>query len=159
MKNEAKIIMAIMMSAICSFGYSQKHLDVYLHESEPSETYYYQCGVKLISPLSMNTVSKAVNILVCRFDVPKDSRVAINMAQVSASNDSGVDKEDLKGQIIDILLKKGYKVAAKDFSDYDTLNTPTVDYYINAKLTRHSLRMQVVNVSTGEYEGNETINF
>lgn len=109
MKNEAKIIMAIMMSAICSFGYSQKHLDVYLHESEPSETYYYQCGVKLISSLSMNTVSKAVNILVCRFDVPKDSRVAINMAQVSASNDSGVDKEDLKDQIIDILLKKAIR--------------------------------------------------
>ena len=34
-----------------------------------------------------------------------------------------------------------------------------VGYYINVKVTETSLRVQVVNVSTGEYEGNATVNF
>jgi hypothetical protein len=34
-----------------------------------------------------------------------------------------------------------------------------VGYYINLKVTETSLRVQVVNVSTGEYEGNATVNF
>lgn len=169
MKSTVKIIMVVFMTGICSFGYAQERLDVYLHESKPSE---WRTIIEERKPHEHNSinevinegnpsikeVSKAVNILVCRFDVPKDSRVAINMARVS-DDIGGVDEEDLKDKIIDILLEKGYKVVAKGFSDSDTYNFPAVDYYINAKLTRNFLRMQVVNVSTGEYEGNATITF
>ena len=34
-----------------------------------------------------------------------------------------------------------------------------VGYFINVKVTETSIRVQVVNVSTGEYEGNATVNF
>ena len=38
-------------------------------------------------------------------------------------------------------------------------NFSAVGYYINVKITETSLRVQVINVSTGEYEGNATVNF
>jgi len=38
-------------------------------------------------------------------------------------------------------------------------NFSAVGYYINVKVTETSIRVQVVNVSTGEYEGNATVNF
>ena len=38
-------------------------------------------------------------------------------------------------------------------------NFSAVGYYINVKATDSSVRVQVVNVSTGEYEGNATVNF
>ena len=77
-----------------------------------------------------------------------------------------------------MLLDKGYKVVAKEFLaklyeeqkawesgiyNEDTTgkenNFSAVGYYINVKVTETSLRVQVVNVSTGEYEGTATVNF
>ncbi|MBP5612716.1 MAG: hypothetical protein J6X35_01025 [Bacteroidales bacterium] len=101
-------------------------------------------------------------------------RVAID--QVTVPN--GTDRENFKDQLIDILLDKGYKVVAKEYleklyaeqknqqsgiyNENTTVqgnNFSAVGYYINVKVTETSLRVQVVNVSTGEYEGNATINF
>lgn len=107
-------------------------------------------------------------------NVREGSRLAIDQVTVPYS----VEKETLKDQLLDLLLDKGYKVIAKDYldklyeeqqaqqsgiyNDNTTVqdnNFSAVGYYINVKVTETSLRVQVVNVSTGEYEGNATVNF
>ena len=109
-------------------------------------------------------------------NVREGSRVAIDMVTVSGG--VSINREDLKDQIIDALLDKGYKVVAKDYLEkmyeeqeaqqsgiYNESTTvkennfSAVGYYVNVKVTETSLRVQVVNVSTGEYEGNATVNF
>lgn len=107
-------------------------------------------------------------------NVREGSRVAIDQVTVISSMDRG----EFKDQLIDVLLDKGYKVVAKDYleklyeeqqkqqsgiyNDRTTVqenNFSAVGYFINVKVTETSLRVQVVNVSTGEYEGNATVNF
>ena len=107
-------------------------------------------------------------------NVREGSRIAID--QVTVLN--GMDREELKDRIIDILLDKGYKIIAKEYLDklyeeqlnqqsgvYNERTTvqennfSAVGYYVNVKVTETSLRVQVINVSTGEYEGNATVNF
>lgn len=102
------------------------------------------------------------------------SRTAIDQIIVNNEN----NKEEIKDQLIDVLLEKGYKVVAKEYlqrlyeeqlnqqsgiyNDQTTVqdnNFSAVGYYINVKITETSLRVQVINVSTGEYEGNATVNF
>lgn len=107
-------------------------------------------------------------------NVREGSRMAIDQVTVPYS----MDKETLKDQLLDVLLDKGYKVIAKEYleklyeeqeaqqsgiyNENTTVqdnNFSAVGYYINVKVTETSLRVQVVNVSTGEYEGNATVNF
>lgn len=109
-------------------------------------------------------------------NVREGSRVAIDW--ISVSGLYVLDKDIIKDQLIDVLLDKGYKIVAKEYleklyqelqdqqsgiyNDRTTVqenNFSAVGYYINVKVTESSLRMQVVNVSTGEYEGNATINY
>lgn len=123
---------------------------------------------------SMENLSKAMDKALR--NVREGSRVAIDMVTVSGG--VSINREDLKDQIIDALLDKGYKVVAKDYlekmyeeqeaqqsgiyNENTTVkenNFSAVGYYINVKVTETSLRVQVVNVSTGEYEGNATVNF
>lgn len=123
---------------------------------------------------SIENLSKAMDKALR--NVREGSRVAIDMVTVSGG--VSINREDLKDQIIDALLDKGYKVVAKDYLEkmYEeqeaqqsgiynesttvkTDNFSAVGYYINVKVTETSLRVQVVNVSTGEYEGNATVNF
>ena len=118
------------------------------------------------------TLSQAINKALR--NVREGSRLAIDQVTVPYS----MDKEDLKDQLLDILLNKGYRIVAKDYLDklYEEQqsqqsgiynegttvqenNFSAVGYYINVKVTETSLRVQVVNVSTGEYEGNATVNF
>jgi hypothetical protein len=107
-------------------------------------------------------------------NVQEGSRMAIDQVTVTSSMDRG----EFKDQLIDVLLDKGYKVVAKEYLEklyeeqqaqqsgiYNERTTvqennfSAVGYYINVKVTETSLRVQVVNVSTGEYEGNATVNF
>lgn len=107
-------------------------------------------------------------------NVREGSRLAIDQVSVPYS----MEKETLKDQLLDLLLDKGYKVIAKEYleklyeeqeaqqsgiyNENTTVkdnNFSAVGYYINVKVTETSLRVQVVNVSTGEYEGNATVNF
>lgn len=107
-------------------------------------------------------------------NVREGSRLAIDQVTVI----SGMDRETMKDQLLDVLLDKGYKVVAKEYleklyeeqqsqqsgiyNENTTVrenNFSAVGYYINVKVTETSLRVQVVNVSTGEYEGNATVNF
>ena len=123
---------------------------------------------------SIESLSKAMDKALR--NVREGSRVAIDMVTVSGG--VSINREDFKDYIIDDLLDKGYKVVAKDFlerlyqeqqnqqsgiyNENTTVqenNFSAVGYYINVKVTETSLRVQVVNVSTGEYEGNATVNF
>ena len=89
-----------------------------------------------------------------------------------------MDGEMLKDKLVDMLLDKGYRVVAKEYLEklykeqqdqqsgiYNERTTVSennfsaVGYFINLKATDVSMRVQVVNVSTGEYEGNATVNF
>lgn len=107
-------------------------------------------------------------------NVREGSRIAIDQVSVIG----GVNREEVKDQLIDVLLDKGFKVVAKEhldklyeeqqaqqsgiYNDKTTVqdnNFSAVGYYVNIKITETSLRVQVINVSTGEYEGNATVNF
>lgn len=118
------------------------------------------------------SLSQALNKAL--LNVRESSRLAIDQVTVISSMDRG----EFKDQLIDVLLDKGYKVVAKEYleklyeeqqaqqsgiyNDKTTVqenNFSAVGYYINVKVTETSLRVQVVNVSTGEYEGNATVNF
>ena len=106
--------------------------------------------------------------------VPQGSRLSIDQVIVW----SGINREDYIDQIIDVLLGKGYKVVAKEYlqklyeeqqnqksgiynvgTTVEENNFSAVGYYLNVKVTETSLRVQVINVSTGEYEGNATVSF
>lgn len=138
-----------------------------------------KCGDSYYGP----AVGKVVDLFPCYLsqalnkalrNVREGSRLAIDQVSVTY----GMDKEALKDQLLDVLLDKGYKVIAKEYleklyeeqeaqqsgiyNENTTVkdnNFSAVGYYINVKVTETSLRVQVVNVSTGEYEGNATVNF
>lgn len=130
--------------------------------------------VYIIDPEAQTYESLSQSITKALRNVREGSRLAIDQVSVPYS----MEKETLKDQLLDLLLDKGYKVIAKDYldklyeeqqaqqsgiyNDNTTVqdnNFSAVGYYINVKVTETSLRVQVVNVSTGEYEGNATVNF
>ncbi len=97
---------------------------------------------------------------------------------VTVASGINIDKATVKDMVVDILLDNEYKVVAKEYLEklyeeqqqqqsgiYNEKTTvqdnnfSAVGYYVNVKVTETSVRVQVVNVSTGEYEGNATINF
>ena len=101
-------------------------------------------------------------------------RVAIDQLSVSGS----LEKETINDQLIDVLLSENYRVVAKEYLEKlkeeqeqqqgDGFNEKTtakidnfsgVGYFLNVRVNDKSIRVQVVNVSTGEYEGNSTIDF
>ena len=106
--------------------------------------------------------------------VNEGSRLAID--QISVSGD--LSRETVKDQLIDVLLNKEYRVVAKEyleklkeeqekqtsggFNEKTTARTDNfsgVGYFLNVRVNEQSIRVQVINVSTGEYEGNATVEF
>lgn len=106
--------------------------------------------------------------------IPQGTRMAIDKIIVPNT----LNGDDFKDQLLDILLDKGYRVVAKEylerlyseqqdqqsgiFNDSTTVqgnNFTAAGYLINLKITETSIRVQAVNVSTGEYEGNATVNY
>lgn len=80
--------------------------------------------------------------------------------------------------IVDYLTGKGYKVVAKEYleklyAEQQTSksvafnqktavkgnNFSATGYYINVSITDDYLQVQIINVSTGEYDGNAIVNF
>lgn len=117
-----------------------------------------------------DALSKALNKALQ--DVREGSRIAIDQIRVTA----GMNREEYKDNVVELLLDKGYKVVAKEYLEklYEeqkgqrsgiynerttvkSNNFSAVGYFLNVRLTETSLRVQVVNVSTGEYESNVTI--
>ena len=149
----------------------------YQNNSSYGELYYGPAVGKVVYMIDPETqtyesLSQALNKALR--NVREGSRMAIDQVTVPFS----MDKETLKDQLLDLLLDKGYRVIAKEYleklyeeqeaqqsgiyNENTTVqdnNFSAVGYYINVKVTETSLRVQVVNVSTGEYEGNATVNF
>lgn len=145
---------------------------------DEGQCYYreYKCMGKVIK-LGNNSENQTSDNLSKALDkalqnIKEGNRIAIDQVRVI----NGINKDDYKDQIVEILLDNGYKVVAKEYLErlYDELqgqqsgvyndkttvqdnNFSAVGYYLNVKLTETSLRVQVINVSTGEYEGNVTI--
>ena len=111
-------------------------------------------------------------------NIREGSRFSIDNVTISGNLTNDIDKESVKDNVIDVLLDKGYKVVAKEYLErlyqeqqvqqsgiynentvVQENNLSAVGYFLNIKITDESLRVQVVNVSTGEYEGNATITF
>ena len=111
-------------------------------------------------------------------NVREGSRFSIDNVTISGYLTNDINKESVKDNVIDVLLDKGYKVVAKEYLErlyqeqqvqqsgiynentvVQENNLSAVGYFLNIKITDESLRVQVVNVSTGEYEGNATITF
>jgi len=133
-----------------------------------NSTYYFSAKVvEIIIPLS-EVVDKALS------NVREGSRVAIDQISVSG----GADRRKISDQLTDILLEKGYKVVAKSFLEQvqeehirqqsgsfnerttaKTNNLSGIGYFLNVRVDEKSIRIQVINVSTGEFEGNVTVDF
>lgn len=111
-------------------------------------------------------------------NIMEGSRFSIDKVTVTGEIANEVNKETVTDNTIDILLDKGYKVVAEEYLErlyqeqqtqqsgiynentvVQENNLSAVGYLLNIKITDESLRVQVINVSTGEYEGNATITF
>lgn len=159
---------------------AKKNTKYVFHEplsADPEYEYYtYIASATVVLPDSKALLEENLSTAIDKAlrNVREGARLAID--QVTVSN--GTDRENYKDQLIDILLDKGYKVVAKEYleklyeeqqaqqsgiyNDKTTVqdnNFSAVGYFINVKVTETSLRVQVINVSTGEYEGNATVNF
>lgn len=107
-------------------------------------------------------------------NIPSGARMAIDKITLPDE----LNDDAIKDNLLDILLDKGYRVVAKEYLEklykeqqdqqsgiYNEKTTvqennfSAVGYFVNVKVTETSIRVQVVNVSTGEYEGNATVNF
>jgi hypothetical protein len=107
-------------------------------------------------------------------EIEEGNRFALDKVTIT---DRSIDKEKTKGQIVDMLLDKGYKVVAKESLEKlykeqqgqqsGIYNEETVvegnkftavGYYLTVRITEEYVQIQVVNVSTGEFEGNVTEN-
>ena len=137
------------------------------------DRYYYISAILVIPEVTKpieNPLEKAVDKAL--LEVREGARIAIDQIRVP----SGTDKEEYKDEVVEILLDKGFKVVAKEYmerlyeeqqsqqsgiyNDRTTVkenNLSAVGYFLNVKLTDTALRVQIINVSTGEYEGNVTI--
>lgn len=144
---------------------------------EKYEHYYiFMTATIVVSNQVFNTVTKPTDplnraLIKALQDIREGSRLALDQIKTTNGN-----KEDFKDQIVEILLDEGYKVVAKDyleklyeeqqaqqsgiFNDRTTVkenNFSAIGYFINVKQTETAIKVQVINVSTGEYDANVTV--
>lgn len=135
---------------------------------------YFDCSALVVIPDAAfeanEHLSKAINKAL--ENIREGSRLALDQIKIANG-----DKDDYKDQIVSILLDEGYKVVAKDYLEklleeqeqqqsgvYNSKTTvkennlSAIGYYINVKQTETAIKVQVINVSTGEYEANVTEN-
>jgi len=148
-----------------------KEGDVKVNGDGSVSHYYTYTVVELPSPIVQKLI-EAINKATREID--EGNRFALDKLTIT---DGQTDKEKTKGQIVDLLLGKGYKVVAKEsleklFNEQqgqqsgiynpnttvESNNFTAVGYYISVRITEEYVQVQVVNVSTGEYEGNVTEN-
>ena len=155
---------------------SNHKMTKYYSSGDVYEYDYYVSAIVVIPEVTIapkpveNPLSRALDKAL--LEVREGSKIAIDQIRVP----TGTDKGDYKDEVVEALLEKGFKVVAKEYlerlyeeqqnqgsgiyNDKTTVqenNFSAVGYYLNVKLTETALRVQVINVSTGEYEGNVTI--
>ena len=137
-----------------------------------SVSHYYRYTI--IEMPSAVTQKLYVTIEKATKDIEEGNRFALDKVTIT---DRSIDKEKIKGQIVNLLLDKGYKVVAKEsleklykeqqgqqsgIYNEETIvegnKFTAVGYYLTVRITEEYVQVQIVNVSTGEFEGNVTEN-
>lgn len=137
-----------------------------------SVSHYYNYSVVELPSAVVQKLIEATNTATRSID--DGNRFAVDNISIT---DGKTDKESIKSQLIDLLIGKGYKVVAKEqlsklYNEqynqqsgiYNSKTTVTgnnfsaAGYFISVRVTDAYVQVQVVNVSTGEYEGNVTLN-
>ena len=137
-----------------------------------SISYYYNYSIVELPDATMQKVYEAINK--ATREIEDSNRFAIDRISVY---DEQFPKEMVKSNIIDYLIGRGYKVVAKEnleklyreqqdqqsgiYNPNTTVkgnNFSAVGYFISVTIDYSYVQVQVVNVSTGEFEGNVTIN-
>jgi len=157
------------------YGWSQRYLGYKDRDGRLIASDYLALSAKVVvnpeqekSETFVKVVDKALS------NVREGSRIAIDQVSVSG----GADRRKISDQLTDILLEKGYKVVAKSFLEQvqeehirqqsggfnerttaKTNNLSGIGYFLNVRVDEKSIRIQVINVSTGEFEGNVTVDF
>ena len=140
--------------------------------SDGSVSYYYNYTIVELPDASMQKVYAAINK--ATREVYDGSRFAIDRITIL---DGQSEREVVRSNIIDYLIGRGYKVVAKEhleklyreqqdqqsgiYNPNTTVrgnNFSAVGYFISVRIDYDYVQVQVVNVSTGEYEGNVTEN-
>lgn len=138
-----------------------------------SVSYYYNYTVVILPDAVVQKVYEAINK--STRDIYDGSRFALDKITIL---DGQTEREVLTSHIIDYLIGRGYKVVAKEqlqklykeqqdqqsgiYNPNTTVrenNFSAVGYFLSVRIDYSYVQVQVVNVSTGEYEGNATINF
>lgn len=138
-----------------------------------SVSYYYNYTVVMLPDAVVQKVYEAINK--STRDIYDGSRFALDKITIL---DGQTEREVLTSHIIDYLIGRGYKVVAKEqlqklykeqqdqqsgiYNPNTTVrenNFSAVGYFLSVRIDYSYVQVQVVNVSTGEYEGNATINF
>lgn len=141
--------------------------------SDGSVSYYYTYTVVELPGVVAQKMYEAIGKATREID--EGNRFAIDNISVT---DGKSDKEKIKGQAVDYLISKGYKVIAKEklqklykeqqgqqsgiYNEETTVkgnNFSATGYYLTVRITEEYVQVQVVNVSTGEYVGNVIENF
>lgn len=137
-----------------------------------SVSYFYNYTVVELPDPSMQKVYEAINK--ATREVYDGCRFAIDRITIL---DGQSEREVVKSNIIDYLLGRGYKVVAKEhleklyreqqdqqsgiYNPNTTVknnNFSAVGYFLSVRIDYGYVQVQVVNVSTGEFEGNVTVN-
>ena len=137
-----------------------------------SVSHYYNYTVVELPGIVAQSLFEAIGQATRGID--EGNRFALDKLTIT---DGQTDKEKTKGQIVDYLMGKGYKVVAKEHLEklykeqqgqqsgiynaettVEGNNFTAVGYFISARITEEYVQVQVVNVSTGEFEGNVTVN-
>ena len=140
--------------------------------SDGSVSYYYNYSIVELPDATMQKIYEAINKATREID--EGNRFALDKITIQ---DGQSDRELVRSNIIDYLLGRGYKVVAKEklekfykeqqdqqsgiYNPNTTVkrnNFSAVGYFISVRIDNGYVQVQVVNVSTGEYEGNVTEN-
>lgn len=140
--------------------------------SDGSVSYYYNYTIVELPNDTMQKVYEAINK--ATREIYEGNRFAIDRITIL---DGQSERELVRGNIIDYLIGRGYKVVAKEhleklyreqqdqqsgiYNPNTTVkgnNFSAVGYFLSVRIDYSYIQVQVVNVSTGEYEGNVTVN-
>lgn len=133
-----------------------------------SVSYYYTYSVVELPSIE----SQKMYVAIGRATREIEEGNCFALDKINVINDN-IDKEKMKGQIIDYLIGRGFKVVAKEYleklfkeqkdqqsgiykeeSRTEMGNFSAAGYFINVRITEEYVQAQVINVTTGEFVGN-----
>lgn len=134
--------------------------------------YYYNYTVVELPDAVMQKIYEAIGKATREID--EGNRFAIDRLNIL---DGQTDRQLAKSNIVDYLIGRGYKVVAKEHlqklkeeidgqgsglynpgTTVKSNNFSAVGYFLSVRVDYSYVQVEVVNVSTGEYEGNVTEN-